>query len=285
MKKRFLAIVFVLVILLTVAFPVFASEEEKDIVDDFGVLYEDELDESVLTIGAIDSEAIVDESESRLYDGADILSTTEETKLLGKLDEISQKYNVDVVVATIDTVGQYTADEYVEYFYDNNNYGVGDNRDGVILLISMLERDYRILSNGFCAEAITMDTIKSIGNKIAPSLSEGDYAEAFDEFADECDYYINGKLNGFPFKYGRNSLIAIAAGLISSFIGTNAMKGKLKSVKKQTEAADYTKKGSLQITKSNDFFLYRSVNREAKAQDDSSSRSSGSPRNVGGGKF
>ena len=62
------------------------------------------------------------------------------------------------------------------------------------------------------------------------------------------------------------------------------MKGQLKSVKKQVAATEYTKKGSMQVNLSNDFFLYSTVNRRKKQQNNSSS-SSGSSRNVGGGKF
>jgi chromosome segregation ATPase len=40
-------------------------------------------------------------------------------------------------------------------------------------------------------------------------LSDGDYAVAFDVFVEQCDYYLDGYTNGFPFNFGKNLLIAL----------------------------------------------------------------------------
>ncbi len=221
----------------------------------------------------------------RLVDGADLLSDKEEETLLEKLDTISEKHRVDVVVVTVESVGSITASRYAERFYDQNSYGFGDTHDGVLLLISMEERDYRILSNGLGADAISMDDIDAIGEKIVPYLSDGDYAEAFDAFADACDYEINGEINGFPFAFGRNLLIALVIGLAVALVVTGILCAQLKSVHRKSSAAGYTKENSMQITQANEFYLYRTLHRTRKAESSSSRSGGGSSRNVGGGKF
>ena len=225
-------------------------------------------------------------SKPRLYDGADILTASEESKLLERLNSVSDKFDVEIAIATVESLDGYTADRYVNKYYDENSFGFGDSRDGVILLIAMQEREYRILSNGLGARAVTADEIDYIGDSIAPSLSDGDYYDAFNEFIDECEYEINGEINGFPFDFTTNILIALVVGFIVAFIVTGTMKAKLKSVRMRSEAGEYIKHGSMKLTKSYDFFLYRTVSRRRKENNtSSSSRSSGSSRNVGGGRF
>jgi len=220
----------------------------------------------------------------RLYDGANLLTDTEESMLQNQLDSVSQQYQVDFAVALIETVGDSTADDYISWYYDQNDFGFGERRDGVLLLVSMAERDYRILSNGLGADAITLGEIDSIGERVASDLSAENYADAIQTFIDECAYQIDGEINGFPFAFGTNLLIAIAIGFVVALIATGVMKGKLKSVSKQYAATEYTKAGSLQITNANEFFLYKSLTMNEKKQESSSSSSSSS-RNVGGGKF
>ncbi len=224
--------------------------------------------------------------ENFVYDDGDFLADAQETALTDKLSTISKAYKAQIVVATIDTLDGEDVDGFVEYLYDYMGFGYGENHDGVLLLVCRNPREFRILSNGFAASAIEMDQIDAITADITPYLSDGDYAGAFDEFADLCDYYLNGYLNGFPFNVGMSLLIALGIGLVAGLITASVLKGQLKSVRKQSRANVYVKDGSMQITTQNDLFLYRDVTQTEKRDDDSdSSSSSGSSRNVGGGSY
>ena len=224
--------------------------------------------------------------ENFVYDDSDFLTETQETALSEKLLTVSKAYNAQIVVATIDTLDGVDADGFVEYLYDYMGFGYGENHDGVLLLVCRNPREFRILSNGFAASAIEMDQIDTITADITPYLSDGDYAGAFDEFADLCDYYLNGYINGFPFDVGMNLLIALGIGLVVGLITASTLKGQLTSVRKQSRANVYVKDGSMQITTRNDLFLYRDVTQTEKSTSDSdSSSSSGASRNVGGGSY
>lgn len=225
-------------------------------------------------------------AETLLYDEADLLSDNEEYEASMKLMDASEKYNAQITIVTIDSMDGGDIDEFVEYLYDSMGLGYGENHDGVLLLVCMDPREYRILSNGFAGDAIEGDEMDNIEEAIVSDLSSGNYADAFDEFIDECSYYLNGHLNGFPFDFGKNILIALAIGILAGVIVAFILKGQLKSVRKQNQANVYVKQGSMQITNSNDFFLYRTVDRREKESSSSnSSGSSGSSRNVGGGSF
>ena len=222
--------------------------------------------------------------EALLYDEADLLTDSQEAALNQKLAEVSHSYNAQVVIATMASMDGADIDDFVEYLYDTMGFGYGETKDGVLLLVCMDPREYRILSNGFAGVAIDPDDISKISDEIVGNLSDGDYAGAFQEFIDECAYYLDGHLNGFPFNAGKSLavslLIGIALGLIVAFV----LKGQLNSVQKQTRAHDYVKSGSMHVNISNDIFLYRNVTR-TKKQSSSSSSSGGTARSKGGGSF
>ena len=221
-----------------------------------------------------------------LYDGADLLSYGEEQAILRLLEDFTAKYQVEIAIATVNSTEGYKVDWYVELYYDEYGFGIGPDRDGVLLLISMEERDYRILSNGFAADAITMDDIDRISNSIVEELSDGDYADAFEEFIGLCAYEVNGEINGFPFDAGTSLLVSVIIGLAVALIATGIMAAQLRSVKRRTEAGEYMAPGSMNVIHSSDLFLYRTVSRRHKPQQSSGSRSGGGGgRNVGGGKF
>ena len=232
-------------------------------------------------------DAYVPESEGiRLYDGADILTDTEEADLIAKLDKVSGEYNVDVAVATVDGTGDMNATEYVNYYFDNSGLGVGESLDAVLLLIDMDAREFRILSNGdLGAAAVSSGDIDNITDMITSDLSDAYYYDAFSDYVDEVAYQLDGEINGFPFKTARNLIISLVIGFVVAFIVTGSMKSKLKSVSKKTNAASYVKQGSLMLQDSRDNFLYSHITKTKRESKSDSSSSGGSSRNVGGGKF
>ena len=165
----------------------------------------------------------------------------------------------------------------------------------------MEDRDWYISTTGYGITTFTDAGIQYIGDKIKEHLSDGDYADAFNTFAELCDDFIAKARAGKPYDSGNMPkepmkpgwiLVAIIAGFILSFITVGAMKGKLKTVRFQPAANSYMKAGSMNITESRDMFLYNTVTRTAKPKDNDSgggssthTSSSGSSHGGGGGKF
>lgn len=221
-------------------------------------------------------------SEADIYDEADLLTGEEETQLAQKLSEISKQFNAQIVIMTVPSASG-SVDVLVENVFDSMNMGYGDNRDGVLLLVCMDPREYRILSNGYAADAITLDCIDAIGKAIVSDLSDGNYADAFNTFAEHCTYYLDGYVNGYPFDAGKSLIVALIVGVAAGVVTAFILKNQLRSVRQQKQANVYIKTGSMQITESRDLFLYRQVSRTEKSSTQSSG--SGSSRNVGGGSF
>lgn len=241
----------------------------------------------------------------RLVDEADLLSDSEEKELLYQLNEISERQQLDIVVVTVNSLGELSPAEYADNFYDNHDYGFGEEKDGILFLISMEERDWYISTTGYGITALTDAGRDYMSENFLPNLSAGNYAAAFTTFANLCDDFITqakmGKpydVSNFPrepFKFARNFAIAFGIGFIISLIATSIMKSKLKTIRPQSAADIYVKQGGVHLTRKNDLFLYRHVDRKKKPENPPPSNHSGGSRTHtsssgrthggGGGKF
>ena len=240
-------------------------------------------------------------NKDRVVDDANLLSDNEMTVLREKLEEISVRQKMDIVIVTAKTLNGATPASYADDTYDRNGYGYGNNRDGLLLLISTEDRDWYISTTGYGITAFTDAGIQYIGDKLLEHLSYGDYASAFNTFAELCDDFITKARTGNPYDISNMPkeplkpgwiLVAIIVGFILSFITVGTMKSKLKTVRFQPTASSYMKAGSMNITESRDMFLYNTVTRTAKPKDNESgggssthTSSSGSTHGGGGGKF
>lgn len=226
-------------------------------------------------------------ADAAVMDLADLLSQEEELQLTIKLGELSLAYDTQMIIATVSSTDGGDADAYIEYLYDVNALGYGDDRSGILLLVCMDIREFRILTNGAANDAIGGYEIDIISDAIVSDLSDGNYAAAFATFADECAYYLEGHINGFPFDWGQNLVIALIIGLVAGLVTAFVLKAQLRSVRSQSKADAYIKAGSMQLTMRSDLFLYRHVTRTRKESNHSSrpGSRSGSSRSVGGRSF
>lgn len=220
----------------------------------------------------------------RLMDEADLLTDEEEQALLQKLDEISLRQGMDVVVVTVYSLGGISAADFADDYFDNNGYGQGSDRSGVLLLHSPEERDWYISTSGYGITAFTDYGLEYIGNMIVPHLADGNYLQAYCTFAEECDSLINQAKQGNPFDYGRSSnslpisaiFISIAIGVATALIIVGIMKKQLNPSTPSNNADSYVREGSFEITSANEVFLYRTHTRQYIGGSSGNGRSGGS---------
>lgn len=196
------------------------------------------------------------------------------------------------------------ADELYEYY----GYGFGDEKDGIMLFISMDDRDWAISTCGRAIDVFSEYDCDYIGDEIVPYLSDGDYAAAFERFAELCDRIITSGGVDDDYDYDDDDnrdftipserlspvwiLVSIVAGILIAVLIVGIMRSKLKTVRFQAAASNYVKHGSMQITDRSDLFLYRTMSRtpRPKSNDNSSSggihmSSSGTMHGGSSGKF
>lgn len=252
MKKRLFALVLVLVLCVCAAIPAFAAEEKAPC----------------------------------LVDMAQLLTESEADALEAKLKSIADKFSVEVAILTIPTCEGSNHEDFAKTYYEEAGYGLGENKDGILLLIDMDEenRGWAIYGKALGADAMTSSVIEDVGEDMTPDLKNGNYAAAFDTFVERCEERIDIAINGEPFNPVMSLIVALVIGLVLALIVTGVMKGKLKSVRFQRSATNYVRPGSMNVTESHEMFLYKTVERREKPKS-SSSGSSGSKSSSGSGSF
>lgn len=239
----------------------------------------------------------------RLLDTAYLLSDEETDEINELLDELSERQKMDVTIATVDNLdGSSSIEACADDLYDYCNFGYGEDRDGLMLLISMEEREWHISTCGYAITAFTDAGIQYVGDQMLEALSDGDYAQAFRTYAACCDDLIDQARTGHPFDKDDVPrkpmspvvlLVCIVIGAVLGVAVVSGMKAQLKSVRKAKSAANNVRSGSMNLTGKQDLFLYSNINRVKKETKSSSSSggssthtsSSGTTHGGGGGKF
>ncbi len=257
---------------------------------------------SVFMSSLLPVSALENIDKTRVSDNANLLNSSERQSLEELLYEISRKHGTDIVVATsYDTVGM-SVYEYADMIYDEGDYGSGDFDGGVMLFVSLAERDYYIDAEGNAIPAFTDDGIRYIGLKITDYLADGEYGSAFESFAYMCDDFLSHAESGAPYDSSnlpREKLslvwipISLGIGILIATVILCVTVGKLKTVRPKNSAENYIKENGMTLDESRDIFLYTTVTKKARPQNDGadSGRSttrvspSGRVHRGGGGKF
>lgn len=220
-----------------------------------------------------------------IWDKAGLLSTYEESSLSQKACILVSKYGMDIVILTVDSIGAKTPRGYAEDFYDSTGYA----DDGILLLLSMEERDWYICTTGRAMDIFTKKGIDRMGDEFVPYLSDGDYYTAFFTFLNLIPDYFDAYNSGTPVGEEFDSgivIISIVIGLLAGLITVFVMRSGMNTAKQRPSATEYVKSGSFDLHQQQDFFLYSRVSKTAKSTNSSGSRSGGGrSHGGGGGKF
>lgn len=233
------------------------------------------------------------ENFARIVDKAELLTDEAKNKLESKLDEISKRQKFDVVVVTINSLNGKTSTNFADDFYDFNGYGFGLNHDGVLLLVSINDKEWSISTSGYGTTALNDTGIKYISKKFLPSMKDKKYEEAFLIYANLVDEFITQAKTGRPydssnlpkdsFKFIKFLCVSTILGAIVSYLITSKMKHNLKSVKSAKNACSYIDSEKFSIDKTEDLFLYNNITKTLKTSSTNSTTHKSSSGNAHGG--
>ena len=233
----------------------------------------------------------------RLIDDGGLLTADQAAAITRRLDEVSEKHQMDLVIVTQTTLNGKDDIAFSEDYYDYNGYGYGSEHDGLLLLYCPNENMRNIITTGEAKYLFYGDRFSELTGEIIPYLDEGDANGAFLTFADACDKiitsareeYSDGYYGYYDEDYETESrpafswwlvVFGLLLGAVMSFlIPMSSMKSKLKSVRAKAAASDYVRPGSMTLTQNRDVFLFANVTKTPIPRDNSS-RSGG-----GGGSF
>lgn len=226
-------------------------------------------------------------------DYAGTLSAEENSALSDKLGAVSAELDMDIVVVTDSNTGV-SPRKYADDFSDYNGYG----SDVILLFADPSSRDWYISTKGYGITAVTDAGRGYMAEQFKPYLSDGDYYTAFVTFADLCEDFVNQARSGSPYDTGNLPKggfpfvlipISLGIGAVIALIICLVWRAQLKSVRARDSAVDYIRRGSFNVTRSHDIFLYSTLERREKPKDnggsDTHTSSSGAEHGGGGGKF
>ena len=229
-----------------------------------------------------------------LVDEADVLTPSQERELTEKLEDVSAKYDIDVVVYTVESLNGKDALDYADDIYVYDEYGTGEEYSGILLLHKPSnipgETEYAITSGGRVKDTISTSKIDSmlddLVDPIVDGRDSGNYMPAYEAYIE----MVNRNMMSTAERAADNILqrmlgsavLAPVAGFLMSFGYMGRQKAKLKSVRRQRSAAAYVTNYGPQLRVSQDRFVNRIVNRVPvkRESDNKSSGSGGRPAHV-----
>lgn len=126
-----------------------------------------------------------------VVDMADLFSAAEETRLASDLASLSSTYAMDIAVVTTSDAQGKTAREFADDYFDQNGYGVGTDRDGILFLIDLDNREAYISTSGKGIRYLTDQRIEAVLDAVfAGGLSDGNYYGAAQAFLKATAGYL-----------------------------------------------------------------------------------------------
>lgn len=136
-------------------------------------------------------------------DAAGLLTETERGELNDRAEELAQQYQCAVYIVTLEDMedmGGSDAYDLATAVYTEYDLGYGEEKSGLLLLLSMAERDYALIAYGYGNTAFT-DYGKDVllDEDVLPLLGEDAYYEGFSAYLDTAGDYLSMARDGKPF--------------------------------------------------------------------------------------
>ena len=195
---------------------------------------------------------------SRVVDQTDVLTTEEEQKLSEYIAGIREKYKFDVLILTMDSIGDRQGDYYAADYFDNNGYGEGPNHDGVCFFYvregDRNENTVFFVKTGSGERIFDPDTDDEIAEQIRPYMRQKNYGGAFATYVLEVESRLGAHQ---PMNRANRMLpIFLLVGLLIGVMVALAFKSQMKIVRRKSGAMSYVRDGSFHLSRQQDIYLY-----------------------------
>ena len=233
-----------------------------------------------------------------ITDTVGLLTSDEDLTLEERAEEISAQYGVGIYLLILEDYSEYYDDPYETAYelYHQNTLGMGEDRDGVILLMSMSDRKYATFFYGPKAEyAFDAYGQELMEEEFLDDFRDDDWYDGFEDYLEVCDEYLARAEAGDPVRgdyssaggssvsgIGTTILVCLGISAVIAMIVCLILRGKMKSVRKGTHADAYVT-GSLNLTASRDQYTHTTETRTKIEHESSDSGGGGSSACSGGG--
>ena len=241
---------------------------------------------TVLLIGIMTISSFA--SNMYVYDEAGLLEAEELVSLEEEAAAISEKYGYGIYTIIVSDYQKYsTSDVFTTAteMYHGLGLGGGENREGILLMLSMEDRDYATFFYGENVE-YAFDEYGQIQleDQFLDDFAEDDWYNGFEDYLETCDEFLGLAAAGKPVRESHAPVyVAVIGGsIVVAFLVTKGLEMTMKSVKKGGSAASYVADGGLHLTVSNDTYV-NTIKTRRKIESSSKRSGSGSRSHSGGG--
>lgn len=220
-------------------------------------------------------------AQSVIHDDCGLLSNHEISELEARASQTAQAYNCGVYIYVVKDMDSYTFDyevyndafgieAFAQYLFFNELKGTGSSGDGILLVMSMKERDYDIMAHGSLGNYAFTDYGKSkLADSFLSYFADGEWYKGFSAYLNKVDRFLQAAAEGNPVDIGSGRIkehklpLSIAAGLIFgmivALISCLVMKSGMKSVHLARIASNFIADNGVNIAIQKDMFTHNTV--------------------------
>ena len=225
-------------------------------------------------------------------DYAGLLSDTQRRDLNDRAAEIADEYNFGVFVVVVNDYKSYvngSIADFSENVFHRYGLGRGQKEEGVLLAMSMNDRNYDIYAHGdFGNYAFTDYGKDQLANSFLDDFRRNDWAGGFRDFIKTSGDMLEKARNGQPvdtwipdqaetgprMTLGK-LLVSLGVGCLTGGATVGGMKRQMNTAVRQTGAANYVAQGGVRLSNKRDDFVNRSVTRQVIPRQTNSGRPGG----------
>lgn len=230
-------------------------------------------------------------ADAHILDDAGLLTPLQLQELEALAREITEEYEIGIYILTAPDYHTYGEEpqiyDVLRNYYHDNDLGYGKDRQGMILMLSMAERDFATFFYGEDTEyAFNGFGQAQLENYFLDDFGSDDWYDGFMGFLVASEDFMAKAAAGEPVRddpWGLASVFVLIA-LFVSFVVTRLLWMKMANVAAQKGAKRYQTAEGLVLTKQIDQFLTQTIRRrKIESSDPGSGRSGSSQAHTGGG--
>lgn len=238
-----------------------------------------------------------------VYDEADILSDQQEHELVEKIFSVQEKYSSSiglyiVIINSMEEYGFSNIESCAEAWYKENNLGEGNANNGLLLLMSMQDRDYDVCAHGALSHTAFTDYGKQkLMEGPKAKFRNDDWYGGYIKYIETADYMLMRANENNPVDINSDIpsdfadyipvslIIAFSLSFIIGLITASVQKAKLNNVHRASDADNYIKMNEVRILTRSDMFSHKTVTRTPINQNNNNGNSKGGGTHVNSGGF
>ncbi len=210
-------------------------------------------------------------SQSMILDYAGILSSEQKNELEAVASAFKIKNNFSVYIGTVKSLSGKYVEDASEAFYEENSLGEGEDHEGLMLFMSMEDRDYDIIARGSRGHYSFTDYGKNeLANYFKPAFRQNDWCSGFKAFYQGAEALLekadagepvdisNGKSDPRNKPWVVGEIVIFLISLIISSIIVAVLGAGMKNVAIATDANTYVGKDDVIFTSRDSRFLRES---------------------------